>query len=114
MCFHLSQELKHLLEDYPTEPTNEAKADKYLRAVSKLITNDDLLIDIGIGLEFDAGEIEAIRTDNADSIVRAGYKLLLEWRRNKIKTIDCDILKCKLSPVLKEIKLGGKFMKIEF
>ncbi len=94
------------------ERDKEVTADKYLRSVSKLITNDSLLIDIGVNLDLTAGEIDAIRTDNPNYIVNAGYKLLLQWRKN-INTLDINVLEEKLKVVMDTCKLGSEFQKIK-
>ena len=94
------------------ERNQEVAADKYLRSVSKLITNDMLLYDIGSELDLAAREIDAIRTDNPNYIVNAGYKLLLQWRKN-INSLDISVLEEKLKVVMDTCKLGSEFQKIK-
>ncbi len=85
-------------------------ADQFLRDTSKLITTDDIMIDIGLEMDFTSSEIQAIRTDNPRSIVHAGYQLLLEWRK-RLETLDTDILWHNMEPVFDKCNLGNVFRR---
>ncbi len=91
--------------------SNAKEAEKYLRELSKLVTNEDILYDIGIDLDFSGDEIESIRIDNPTSIRNAGYKLLRLWRNRQDATENSD-LKLKLASAFNSAKLAGKFDNI--
>ncbi len=89
----------------------QVKAMQFLHAVSKIISNDERLYDIGISLDFLPEEIDAIRTDNRDSIIMASFTLLREWR-TRMETYEIQTLTERLIPAFKQNKLEGSFRKV--
>ena len=92
--------------------SGEINADRFLRHVSRLVTRDDILMDLGTHLEFTYHQVQAIRTDNRDSIQMAGFSLLLKWRRTILKTVDIAVIKDRLTPVMDDLQLLGEFIEI--
>ncbi len=70
-----------------TSACDKKSIDKFLRVIAKLVTNEEILYDVGLGLDLEVEEIAAIRTDNDRSIVNAGQAVLIEWWK-KISTKD--------------------------
>ncbi len=85
--------------------------ERFLRSVSKLITDEVLFIDIGVELDLKWDEIKTIRTDNPNSIVNAGYQALQEWR-NKIQTNDITVIKETLLEAFTTCKVGSQFQQV--
>ncbi len=96
-------------DSHPPIGVNESAIDRYLRASAKLITTDDKLIAVGLQLNFSYGEIEAIRTDNRENIVVAGFKLLQKWKQ---KYFSLSTIQEELAPAFREIELEYDFRKI--
>ncbi len=96
-------------EGHPPKDNDETAIDRYLRASAKLITTDDKLIAVGLQLNFSYGEIEAIRTDNRENIVVAGFKLLQKWKQ---KYFSLSTIQEELAPAFREIELEYDFRNI--
>ncbi len=92
-----------------TDVNSESALDRYLRESAKLITTDAKLIAVGLQLNFAYNEIEAIRTNNRDDIVVAGFKLLQKWKQ---KYFSLPTIQESLAPAFKEIELEYDFRKI--
>ena len=94
-----------------TDDPRHNLVERFLRSVSKLITDEVLFIDVGVELELTWDEIKAIRTDNPNSIVNAGYQALHEWR-NKLQTNDIMLIKENLLQVFITCKMGSQFQEV--
>ncbi len=89
--------------------------ERYLKKVSKVITNEDILYDVGLNLGVSVDAIEISLQDNPRSIVMAAYKVLLCWRNRLAKSgqpHNIDSLKMKLEEAFTESKIGSKLDKI--
>ncbi len=99
-----------MMSDNICDKLQDVLAEQFLRKASKMISNEDLLIDVGLGLEFTRNEIEAIRTDYNRSITCAGYQLLSQWR-SRLGITETNILREKVEPIFDNCNMGGVFRK---
>lgn len=83
-----------------------------LRKVSKLVTTEDKLYDIGIHLGLRHHHIEEARTNNSNSITMAAFHMLLKWRN--IFFINADeekIMTQKLYKASEIAKINNDILK---
>ncbi len=87
---------------------NGNEIDTYLHKVSKLVTDEVVLFDIGIQLNLSADAITIIREDNPRSIVNAGFKMFHFWR-NKMEMTEMEDVEEKLKFAFATCRMGTKF-----
>ncbi len=87
----------------------EYQLDKFLNKASKLIVDDETLMGIGVELGLPPEDIQAIRTDNRDSIRAAAFHLLLTWKGRAFK----KLIHNDLAPAFTSCQLESPFSKID-
>ena len=79
----------------------DAEVDRLLRSLSKLVTTDDNLTELGITLNIMDEDIHILQEENRQSIFEAAYKLLQNWKMRICKRAILE----ELRPALKQCKL---------
>ncbi len=76
-----------------------------------MVTDEDVLYDIGIQLNLSTDAITIIREDNPRSIVNAGFKMLHFWG-NRMGMTDQKDVEEKLKFAFTSCRMGTKFEEL--